>query len=107
MSRKPNKNIQLNLRLSEQEKKVLQDKAQKASLSISEYLRRCGLNRQLPKPRNSLSEIEIKHRVRRVLKAASKLIRRFNRNPHSEAVRKTVNDLSQQVQACQEVANKR
>lgn len=97
----------IKFRLSAEEKEVLLHKAKQVSLPISEYLRRCGLNRQLPKPRNSLSEIEIKQRVRRVLKAASKLIRRFNRNPHSEAVRKTVNDLSEQVQACQEVANKR
>ncbi|MEQ8467888.1 plasmid mobilization protein [Coleofasciculus sp. E1-EBD-02] len=97
----------IKFRLSIEEKEALLHKAKQSSLSLSEYLRRCGLNRRLPSPRNTLSEVEIKQRVRKVLKAASKLIRRFNRNPHSEAVRKTVNDLSEQVQACQEVANKR
>ena len=41
---------QINLRISLADFEVLSDKAQASGLSLSEYLRRCGLLRELPSP---------------------------------------------------------
>lgn len=97
----------IKFRLSVEEKEVLLHKAKQVSLPISEYLRRCGLNRRLPTPKGSQSEIHIRQQVRRVLKVTSKLVRRLKRNSDNGAVEETINALKEQAQTLEEVANKR
>ena len=43
-------NSRVDIRLSSEEKKLLKDKAENCRLTLSEYLRRCGLNKQIPTP---------------------------------------------------------
>ena len=40
--------VQFNMWLSEEEKARIQEKANKAGISMSEYIRRCALSRKIP-----------------------------------------------------------
>lgn len=97
----------IKFRLSAEEKEALLHKAKQVSLPISEYLRRCGLNRRLPKPKGTQGEIRIRQQARRVLKTTLKLVRRLKRNSANGAVEETIDTLKEQAQTLKEVANKR
>ncbi|MBE9124764.1 MULTISPECIES: plasmid mobilization protein [unclassified Coleofasciculus] len=96
---------QLNLRLSVQEKEALQRKAQAVSLTLSEYLRRCGLRRSLPKVDGG--NANIKRQVRQLTGLASVLLRRLNRSCPDEKLKEAAFKLIRQIETFSRQVNAR
>ena len=61
-----NRTLLINIRVTTQEKQTLAQKSQQLQMSLSDYLRRCGLRRQLPSPALSNTELELLSKSRQL-----------------------------------------
>lgn len=93
---KSKRSEQIHLRVSPREKEVLQGKADEVYLTASEYLRRCGLNRKLPKPKGG--DVDIQRLVRRIIGSFNTLSRRINRGSPKASLERAASLLREDIQ---------
>ena len=61
-----NRTLLINIRVTSQEKQTLAQKSQQLHMSLSDYLRCCGLRRKLPSPVHSDTELELLQKSRQL-----------------------------------------